>query len=241
VAETGSKPKAASFGAWVWEWTKSIAVALVVWFLLRTFLIEAFRIPSGSMERTLLIGDFLFVNKALYGAEVPIIHTRLPAFREPERGDIVVFDSVEDEGLKVVKRLIGMPGDTLAMRDGKLVRNGDTIPEPYAEAVDPTRSEDPMQRGRMRAWQLPHYIGTDPATYQPDLHDWGPIVVPPDSFFVMGDNRDSSYDGRYWGFLPRTNVRGRPLLVYYSYDKESWKPLPFISAIRWNRLFSTPE
>jgi signal peptidase I len=193
------------------------------------------------MENTLLIGDFLFVNKALYGAEVPIIHTRLPAFREPERGDIIVFDSVEDEGLKVVKRLIGLPGDTLAMRQGRLIRNGDTIPEPYTTPVDPTHSEDPMQRARMRRWQLPHYIGPAPEQYQPDLHDWGPIVVPPDSFFVMGDNRDSSYDGRYWGFLPRANVRGRPLLVYYSYDRESWKPLPFISAIRWDRIFSTPE
>src|ERR671924_1969964 len=104
---------------WLWEWTKSIVVALVVWFFLRTFLVEAFRIPSGSMENTLLIGDFLFVNKALYGAEVPIIHTRLPAVREPRRDDILVFDSVEEKGLKVVKRLIGMPGDTLYMSHGE--------------------------------------------------------------------------------------------------------------------------
>ena len=242
MASKGSEPKGGSFGAWAWEWTKSIGIALVVWFLLRTFLVEAFRIPSGSMERTLLIGDFLFVNKALYGAEVPIIHTRLPAFREPERGDIIVFDSVEEDGLKVVKRLIGMPGDTLAMRAGQLYRNGEAVPEPYIEEATPgQQEEDPRQRARMRAWQLPHYIGEAPAEYQPDLFDWGPIVVPEDSLFVMGDNRGSSYDGRYWGFLPRTNVRGRPLLVYYSYDKESWKPLPFISAIRWGRIFSTPE
>jgi signal peptidase I len=102
-----------SFVVWLWEWTKSIIVALVVWFFLRTFLVEAFRIPSGSMENTLLIGDFLFVNKALYGAEVPIVRAHLPAVREPERNDILVFDSVEEEGLKVVKRLVGMPGDTL--------------------------------------------------------------------------------------------------------------------------------
>ena len=110
-----------SFVTWIWEWTKSIVVALVVWFFLRTFLVEAFRIPSGSMENTLLIGDFLFVNKALYGAEVPIIHARLPAVREPVRDDILVFDSVEEEGLKVVKRLIGMPGDTLSMESGPAV------------------------------------------------------------------------------------------------------------------------
>ena len=98
-----------SFGRWLWDWAKSIAVALVVWFFLRTFLVEAFRIPSGSMENTLLIGDFLFVNKLLYGAEVPLLHKRLPAIREPHRGDILVFDSVEEQGLKVVKRLIGVP------------------------------------------------------------------------------------------------------------------------------------
>jgi signal peptidase I len=230
-----------SFAIWLWEWTKSILVALIVWFLLRTFLVEAFRIPSGSMENTLLIGDFLFVNKALYGAEVPFVHAHLPAVREPKRGDILVFDSVEEEGLKVVKRLIGMPGDTLWMENGELWRNGQKVNEPYAVHGDPTRSEDQVQRMKMREWQLPHLVKRDPATYKPDLQDWGPIVVPPDSFFMMGDNRDSSYDGRYWGFLPRANVRGRPLVVYYSYDPSSWRALPFLSAVRWKRLFTTPE
>lgn len=230
-----------SFAIWLLEWTKSILVALVVWFLLRTFLVEAFRIPSGSMENTLLIGDFLFVNKALYGAEVPLVHTRLPAVREPQRNDILVFDSVEEEGLKVVKRLIGVPGDTLWMENGELWRNGQKVNEPYVLHTDPSRSEDQVQRMKMREWQLPHLVKRDPATYKPDLQDWGPIVVPPDSFFMMGDNRDSSYDGRYWGFLPRANVRGRPLVVYYSYDPSSWRALPFLSAVRWKRLFTTPE
>jgi signal peptidase I len=229
-----------SFATWFWEWAKSILVALLVWFFLRTFLVEAFRIPSGSMENTLLIGDFLFVNKALYGAEVPLIGARLPAVREPRRNDVLVFDSVEDEGLKVVKRLIGMPGDTLTMENGELFRDGKRINEPYALRSDPTRSEGPLQRAKMRDWQLPHLVNGDKATYQPDLQDWGPIVVPPDSFFMMGDNRDSSYDGRYWGFLPRVNVRGRPLIVYFSYDPSSWRALPFLTAIRWSRLFSSP-
>jgi signal peptidase I len=230
-----------SFVAWIWDWTKSIVVALVVWFFLRTFLVEAFRIPSGSMENTLLIGDFLFVNKALYGAEVPLFHARLPAVREPHRGDILVFDSVEEKGLKVVKRLIGMPGDTLYMERGELYRNGQRVDEPYAVHSEPTRSEDPVQRAKMRGWQLPHLVKRDTATYQPDLQDWGPIVVPPDSFFMMGDNRDSSYDGRYWGFLPRENVRGRPLVVYFSYDPNSWRSLPFLTAVRWGRIFAEPE
>jgi signal peptidase I len=231
----------APFHTWLWEWTKSIAVALLVWFVLRTFVVEAFQIPSGSMENTLLIGDFLFVNKALYGAEVPFVHRTLPPVREPQRGDIVVFDGVEDPRMKIVKRLVGMPGDTLAMVAGHLRRNGREVAEPYAVHGDSTRSEDPVQRQRMRAWQLPHYVGTHPESYDPDLQEWGPIVVPRDSFFMMGDNRDSSYDGRYWGFLPRENVRGRPLFVYYSYDAESWHSLPFLTAVRWGRLFREPR
>ena len=161
--------------SWLWEWTKSIVVALVVWFFLRTFLVEAFRIPSGSMENTLLIGDFLFVNKALYGAEVPLIHTRLPAVREPERDDILVFDSVEEEGLKVVKRLIGMPGDTLSMESGELYRNGQRVDEPYAVHGDPTplrgsgAARQDARRGSFRTWSP-----RDTAAYHPDLQDWGP-------------------------------------------------------------------
>ena len=238
-ARTAAPPR--SFVVWLWEWAKSILVALVVWFFLRTFLVEAFRIPSGSMENTLLIGDFLFVNKALYGAEVPLIGARLPAVREPQRSDILVFDSVEDEGLKVVKRLIGMPGDTLSMENGELFRNGQRVNEPYAIHSDPTRTEDPIQRAKMREWQLSHLVNRDRDAYQPDLQEWGPIVVPVDSFFMMGDNRDSSYDGRYWGFLPRKNVRGRPLVVYFSYDPGSWRALPFLTAVRWGRLFSSPD
>src|SRR6185503_6866419 len=135
TADTATAPAKPpkSFGRWLWEWTKSIAVALMIWFVLRALLIEAFRIPSSSMEHTLLVGDFLFVNKALYGAELPLVHARLPAVREPRRLDIVVFDSKTQEGVKVVKRLIGMPGDTLEMRHGTLVRNGEDQPEPYIQ------------------------------------------------------------------------------------------------------------
>ncbi len=231
-----------SFARWLWDWTKSIAVALVVWFFLRTFLIEAFRIPSGSMENTLLVGDFLFVNKLLYGAEVPLIHKRLPAIREPMRGDILVFDSVEEEGLKVVKRLIGVPGDTLSMEHSQLYRNGKPVNEPWVIRTDPNANADPLQREQMRRWQVTHLVaGVNPESYRPDLNNWGPIVVPRDSFFMMGDNRDGSYDGRYWGFLPRENVRGRPLLVYYSFDGNTYKPLPFFTNIRWGRIFTMPQ
>jgi signal peptidase I len=231
-----------SFGRWLLDWVKSIAVALIVWFFLRTFLVEAFRIPSGSMENTLQIGDFLFVNKLLYGAEVPLIHKRLPAVREPRRGDILVFDSVEEEGLKVVKRLIGVPGDTLSMQKGQLYRDNKPVSEPWVIRTDPNSSADPMHREQMRRWQSLHLApGVNPDDYHPDLNNWGPIVVPADSFFMMGDNRDGSYDGRYWGFLPRLNVRGRPLIVYYSFDGSTYKPLPFFTNIRWARIFTMPQ
>lgn len=229
------------FFVWLWEWTKSIAFALVVWLFLRTFLIEAFRIPSGSMENTLLIGDFLFVNKLLYGAEVPLISKRLPAVREPRLNDVVVFDSVEEENLKVVKRLVGMPGDTLAMEGGVLYRNRERTAEPWVRHTNPQAYADAFHRAKMREWQSRHLVGRDPANYNPDLQDWGPIVVPPEHYFMLGDNRDDSYDGRYWGFLPDDHVRGRPLIVYFSFDPSSWKPLPFFTAIRWARLFSLPR
>ena len=226
--------------AWhtVWEWVKSLSIALVIWFLLTSFLVQAFRIPSGSMENTLLVGDFLFVNKALYGAEVPMIHKRLPSLREPRRLDIVVFDSVEDPGVSVVKRIVGMPGDTIAMADNVLEVNGETVDEDYALRGPPGDQRDP----RMRTWQIRYLVNSDDrATYDPSLKNWGPLVVPPDSFFVMGDNRDNSYDGRYWGFLGRDRIRGRPMFVYYSFDKRGLLPLPFLTSIRWRRFFSRPN
>ena len=242
MEQTDRKPsRGRAIGRWFLDWVKSIGIALVVWLFLRTFLVEAFRIPSGSMQQTLQVGDFLFVNKFLYGAEVPLIHKRLPAVREPERGEIVVFDSVEDPDMKVVKRLIGLPGDTLSMRDGVLFRNGEEVAEPYTTPIDLRRTEDPLMRARMRKWQVQHFAGDVPGDYAPDIHDWGPVVVPGDSLFVMGDNRDGSYDGRYWGFLPRKNLRGRPLLVYFSYDAESFERMAFLREVRWNRLFTVPD
>ena len=221
-----------------WEWVKSLAVALVIWFVLRTLLVEAFRIPSSIMEHTLLVGDFLFVNKALYGAEVPLIHRRLPAVREPRRGDIVVFDSRTEAGVKVVKRIVGMPGDTLQMKHAVLWRNGVAQSEGYVEHVD--SADDPSDPG-MREWQLEFLLtNVSRDTYHPTRDNWGPLVVPAGRYFVMGDNRDNSYDSRYWGFVPRTVIRGRPMFVYYSFDHDSWHALPFLTAIRWGRIGHRP-
>jgi signal peptidase I len=228
-----------SFKRWAWEWAKSIAIALVIWFVLRTLLVEAFRIPSSSMERTLLVGDFLFVNKALYGAELPLVHTRLPAVREPRLGDIVVFDSRTEAGVKVVKRVVGSPGDTLEMRSNALYRNRVRQVEPFAQHVDP--GSDPSDP-EMRLWQLQFLVpGMDREGYRPTRGTWGPLIVPAGQYFVMGDNRDNSYDSRYWGFVDRRVIRGRPLFIYYSFDHDSWRVLPFVTAIRWDRIGTRPH
>ncbi len=224
----------------VMEWVKAIVWTLVAWFLLTTFVVQAFRIPSPSMEKTLMVGDVLFVNKFLYGAKLPLVNARTPAIREPRRGDIVVFHSPVEDSM-IVKRLIGIPGDTIEMRQGILRRNGTALQEPHAQSTDPEWSADPGSRQAMRAMQLPHYVGPDPASYAPDVHDWGPLVVPGDSLWMMGDHRDQSRDSRFWGLVPRKNVRGTPVLIYYSWDPASYKPLPFFSAIRWSRLLTVPR
>ncbi len=230
-----------SLARWLWDWTKTIVVALVIWFVFSTFILQAFRIPSSSMEGTLLIGDVLYVNKMLYGATVPLIGKRLPAFREPRREEVVVFDSVEEEGLKVVKRLVGLSGDTLAMKEGTLIRNGRAVDEPWVLTGNRHSSTDEAGVAKMAGWQSRRLIGGDVENYRPDPDNWGPFVVPPDSFFVMGDNRRESYDSRYWGFLPRKNVRGKPVVIYFSYDPNTYKPLPIITNIRWRRLFTLPR
>jgi signal peptidase I len=221
---------------------KSILAALLIWIVLRSYLIEAFRIPSASMENTLLVGDFLFVNKAIYGGqlEIPLTGVRLlrvPGYAEPHRQGIVVFRSVEDStpNLDIVKRVIGAPGDTLQMRSDTVFRNGRRLDEPYALHLAGTAQPDDAFRLRQfRAWQLPHYIGRAPADYHPTTHEWGPLVVPQDSFFVMGDNRDESYDSRYWGFLPRSHIVGEPLFIYMSVATDPFR-------IRGNRLLRRPS
>jgi len=224
---------------WLLEWTRSIVVALFVWFLLSTFLLQAFHITSGSMERTALVGDFLFVNKLLYGAEVPLVRTHLPSIREPGHDEVVVITSpIED--LVLLKRIVGLPGDTIAMSDGRLVRNGHVIREPYITLHTDAPRLDSATREQMRTWQSPHLVSPPASSYHPDSRTWGPLVVPSGSLFALGDNRDDSFDSRYYGFIPRENLRGAPLFIYYSYDPSSWHALPFLTAIRWNRLLTRP-
>ena len=227
-------------GSKIVEWIKAGLWALCIWLLLSTFVVQAYFIPSPSMERTLMVGDVLFVNKFLFGAKLPIVDVRTPAFREPRRGDIVVFMSPVEDSI-LVKRLIGVPGDTVAMRGGVLYRNSQRLDESYAQSLEPTWELDPASRQAMRAMHLPHYAGPDRDAYLPDVHEWGPLVVPADSLWMMGDNRDHSRDSRFWGLVPRKNVRGTPILIYYSYDASSYRPRPFLSAIRWDRIFTRPR
>jgi signal peptidase I len=241
VAKDAATKKATTPLGKLLEWVKAAAWALGIWLVLSTFLVQAYFIPSPSMENTLLVGDVLFVNKFLFGAKIPIIDARLPAVREPRHGDIVVFMSPVEDSI-LVKRLIGLPGDTLEMRHGALYRNGKAMQEPYAQQVNPenTLVGEPEIRREMLTLQKPHYIGSD-SNYLPDVHEWGPIVVPRDSLWMMGDNRDMSKDSRFWGFVPRKNVRGTPIIIYYSWDAGSYRPLPFFTATRWGRILHIPR
>lgn len=227
-----------SVGRWMWEWAKSIAVAFALFLLVRTFVVEAFQIPTGSMENTLLVGDFLLVNKMVYGAEIPGTSVKLPAIDPPEHGDIVVFEpppsARQAAHTNYVKRIVGLPMDTLQMVAGVLYRNGSEVIEPYAKHSRPF--EDP--RSPQFDWQRAHLVenGRRAHEYRATRDNWGPISVPPESFFVMGDNRDNSEDSRYWGFVPTDAVKGRPLIIYFSYDRNKLAPFPWLTEIRWNRL-----
>jgi signal peptidase I len=223
------------------SWGKAIVIAVAIWVVLRSYVVEAFRIPSPSMENTLLVGDFLFVDKTGYGGQFQIPLTglrfgRLPGYATPKRNSLVIFRSVEDStpNLDVVKRLIGVPGDTLQMVNDTLIRNGQRLDETYAlHLADASVPAPTLQLAQMRTRQLPHYVGKDPEHYQPTPHTWGPLVVPADSYWVMGDNRDDSWDSRFWGFLPRSHIEGRPLFIYMSVALDPFR-------IRWNRLLRHP-
>lgn len=220
--------------AFFWEWAKIFTVSVLLFFFIHTFFVEAFKIPSGSMERTLLVGDFLLVNKFVYGAEVPLVHTHLPRISQPQRGDVIVFEWPKDVSKYFVKRLVGVPGDTVEMRDGRLVRNGVVLDEPY---VYHTFDQDDPGFEEFR-WQRDYLVRSANASvgYHPSRNNWGPLVVPDGNYFVLGDNRDNSLDSRYWGFVPDSLLKGRPILIYYSFAPDTADRFPWLTHIRWSRL-----
>jgi len=208
-------------------------------FFIRTAAVEAYRIPSSSMEDTLLIGDFLMVNKFLYGVRTPdwigipftkigfdMPYTRLPGLREPERGDVIVFKYPRDPSQNYIKRCVGLPGDTLEIRDKILLING-------------VVSSDPPE-AKYTDWRICPEDIKQREIYPPgsgNRDNYGPIIIPEGQYFMMGDNRDNSSDSRYWGFLPDDLILGKAVIIYFSWDK--YVPFyRFYESIRWTRIAS---
>lgn len=219
------------------EWTKSLFIAAVLFLILRTFLVQTFVITSGSMEDTLLVGDMLVVNRAAMGSRVPLTGIRIPGYSEPRRNDILVFDPPHEETLKLVKRLVGLPGDTLRMEDRVLYRNGEPQEEPWVRHTDVADESHPWMR-----WQRDHLVDTvDPSAYTPTRDNWGPLVIPAGHYFMLGDNRETSLDSRYWGLLERWRLEGRAVFTYFSYNKESYRPFPWLREVRWGRIGDAVE
>jgi len=229
--DSGADEKAESAG---WgETLKTILWSVALFLLLRTFLIQTFFITSGSMKDTMLIGDFLVVNKAAIGSTVPLIGARIPGYSQRRHGEILIFDPPHSDSLKLVKRLVGLPGDTLHMRDRVLFRNGERVPEPYVRHADVPDSGSPEMM-----WQREYLTDSvEAATYSPTRDTWGPIALPDDRYFFLGDNREESYDGRYFGLVEGNQLEGRAAFIYFSYDRESYKAFPALTAARWGRIF----
>jgi signal peptidase I len=184
----------------LWEYTEAIVTALILALVIRAYIIQAFKIPSGSMIPTLLIGDHILVNKFIFGTKIPFSDKRILVFRKPERGDIIVFKFPENHKKDFIKRVIATEGDVIEERSKIVYVNGRALTEPYAKHVD----------------SFFRFGINDPRD------NFGPIKVPEDKLFVMGDNRDQSYDSRYWGFVDLKEVLGKALIIYWSWDPDDW-------------------
>jgi signal peptidase I len=181
------------------EYFEAIVTAVILALFVRTWVVQAFKIPTGSMENNLLIGDHLLVNKFIFGPEPTAFEKAVLPVRDIRRGDIVVFKYPDEPERDFIKRVIGLPGETLELRNKKIFINGQPLDEPYVHYIDATHGASEVTSFDVR-------------------ERYGPVTVPPDQYFVMGDNRDNSQDSRYWGFLPRHYVKGKALLIYWSYE-----------------------
>jgi signal peptidase I len=189
------------------EYAEAIGMALLLALFIRTFIVQAFKIPSGSMIPTLQIGDHILVNKLAYGVRIPFLEDYVLEFSKPQHGDVVVFIFPEDRSKDFIKRVVGVAGDTVEIRGKRVYINGKQVDDPHA-----------------------HFEGDDPQTAGlPSRDDYGPKTVPENHIFVMGDNRDRSYDSRFWGYVDLNEVRGKAFLIYWSWDGgDRW--------VRWERL-----
>jgi signal peptidase I len=186
---------------------EALVIAIILALFIRTFVVQAFKIPSGSMQNTLLIGDYILVNKFIFGVKVPFSDVTVIPIKAPQRGDIIVFKYPEDPTKDFIKRVVAMGGDTVRIENKKVFVNGELQDHPRAIHVDPR---------------------TFPKDFQP-RDNYGPAVVPEGKLFVMGDNRDESNDSRFWGFVDVSAVRGKAFMIYWSWDKSEFD-------VRWKRL-----
>ena len=218
------------------EYFESIVIAVILALFIRTFVVQAFKIPTGSMENNLLIGDHLLVNKFVFGPTRTRAERAILPVADLKRGDVIVFKYPEEPDRDFIKRVIGLPGETLEVRDKKVLINGAALDEPYAHYLQPVAS--PSEFHEVTSF---------------DVRDrYGPVTVPADHYFMMGDNRDNSQDSRYWGFLPRENIKGKALVIYWSYesDREDYQDegagatlkgfgsvfAHFFTRTRWDRM-----
>lgn len=186
----------------IWEYTKAIGTALLMALFIRAYFVQAFKIPSGSMIPTLLIGDHILVNKFIYGTEIPFTNKRILTFKKPQRGDIIVFKYPDDPSRDFIKRLIAVEGDVVESRNKVIYVNGKPVAEPFAQHTD-----NSIRPG-----------GMEPRD------NFGPHIVPKGKYFMMGDNRDQSYDSRYWGYVDIKEIRGEAIVIYWSWDGDRHLP-----------------
>jgi len=199
----GDSPKRSRFR----ENVEAILIAVIIALFIRTFVVQAFKIPSGSMKPTLQVGDHILVNKFIYGVKIPYLSSVVLPVKDPQRGDIVVFKFPVDPRKDFIKRVIAVPGDVVEIRDKTIFINGRRVNHDYG-------------------------VFSDPRTIAGNLKprdNLGPITVPKDALFVMGDNRDESFDSRFWGFVPIRDVSGKAFIIYWSWDSDDF-------SVRWRRL-----
>ena len=190
----------------IWEYVEAILLALVLALFIRTFVVQAFKIPSPSMVPTLVVGDHILVNKFLYGFTIPFTDKKVLSLKEPERGDVIVFKYPKDPGMDFIKRCVAVGGDTVQIKDKVLFIDGEKVSDPHAAFLDERGYSFPAHRD-----------------------NYGPVTVPEGKVFVMGDNRDNSNDSRFWGYVDLSAVKGKAMVIYWSWDRS--KKFPRLSRI----------